>query len=69
MLVPSYAEYSQTRKTLHEEEVKILNQEGENEFLREQNHRLQHDPRAIERVAREKFGWSEKGEKIYDYSR
>ena len=68
MLLPAYAEYNKTRQQLHEEESNLLKQQMLNETLREKNHKLQTDPRAIERVAREKFGWSRPGEKIYDFS-
>ncbi len=67
MLLPSYTEYNKTRQQLHEEESNLLKQQVLTEALREKNYKLQTDSRAIERVAREKFGWSRTGEKIYDF--
>ncbi len=68
MIYPAYMEYSKTRLQLCEIEKKLLEQQKENENVRVRNHKLKTDLKAIERVAREKFGWSKSGEKIYDFS-
>jgi len=68
MIYPAYMDYSKTRQQLYEIEQMLLEKQKENENLGEKNYKLKNDPKAIERVAREKFGWSRPGEKIYDFS-
>ena len=68
MLYPSYIEYKKTEKELHILEKDLLKQQKINEGFLKINHKLKTDPRMIERIAREKFGWSRSGEKIYDFS-
>lgn len=68
MIIPSYRDYCVVKETLHKVDKQLLKQDKENEILRIRNNKLQIDPKAIERVAREKFGWSRVGEKIYDFS-
>jgi cell division protein FtsB len=68
MILPAYQGYSDARQKLHEIDKKLLQQQKDNEVLRVTNQKLKSDSRAIERVAREKFGWSKSGEKIYDFS-
>lgn len=68
MLYPSYTNYKHTKKDLYDLEQKILEQQKQKEGLLEKTHSLKVDPRAVERVARDKFGWSRPGEKIYDFS-
>ena len=68
MLYPSYTEYKKTEKELRDLEISLLNQEKTNESFLKIIHELKTDPRMIERIAREKFGWSKAGEKIYDFS-
>ena len=68
MLYPSYSEYNKTRKELRDLDKSLLKHQKANENLLKVNHKLKSDPRMIERVAREKFGWSKAGEKIYDFS-
>ncbi len=68
MIYPAYVEYSKTRIQLYEIEKRLLEQQKENENVRVRNHKLKTDLKAVERVAREKFGWSKSGEKIYDFS-
>jgi cell division protein FtsB len=67
-LKPAYGEYLRTRDTLQEMERKRLDSSAQNDDLRQQIHRLRHDSRAIERVAREKFGYCRQRETIYDFS-
>ena len=68
LLYPSYIEFKKTQKELAELEIDLLKQQKRNEAIFKINHKLKTDPRMIERVAREKFGWSKAGEKIYDFS-
>lgn len=68
MISPAYSEYRKARQNSREAEKVLLMEQRNNEVLREENHRLRNTPRAIERVAREKFGWSKENEKIYDFS-
>ena len=64
---PAWDEYGRARSKNLELKQRILDYEAENEHLRAEIHKLQTDPRAIERVAREKFGWCRPNEKIYDF--
>ena len=68
MTYPSYAEYLKTQNELYRLERDLLKQQKMNEKFLKINHKLRTDPRMVERVAREKFGWSKSGEKIYDFS-
>ena len=68
LIYPSYIEFKTTQRELHKIEQELLKQQQHNEILRERIHKLKTDRFAIERVAREKFGWSREGEKIYDFS-
>ena len=68
MLYPSYTEHKKTQKELRDLEKSLLAQQKMNENLLKINHKLKSDPRMVERIAREKFGWSRAGEKIYDFT-
>ena len=68
MIYPAYNDYTKNREQLHEIEQQLLEQQKDNEALRIQNYKLKTDQKAVERVAREKFGWSRSGEKVYDFS-
>ena len=68
MIYPAYIDYTKNREQLYEIEKHLLEQQKDNEALRIQNYKLKTDPKAVERVAREKFGWSKSGEKVYDFS-
>ena len=68
MLYPSYTNYQQAKKDVYNLEQKILEQQKEKETLLAKTYSLKINPRAVERVARDKFGWSRPGEKIYDFS-
>ena len=67
LVLPAYTDYRVARQQLHEVEKKLLRQQRDNEALQEANYKLKTDQKSIERVAREKFGWSRRGEKIYDF--
>lgn len=66
-LVPAVTDYRHTQGTLEELNNNLTRQEEEEYRLREEISDLNDDPRAIERVAREKFGWCRDGEKIYHF--
>lgn len=68
MLLPAYTTYNQTSQRLREVEQNLLTEQQTKERLQDEIHRLQVDPHAVERVAREKLGWSREGEIIYDFS-
>lgn len=67
-LVTPYREYGKSRGALRQVGLDLLDQRMYNERLRQQIHRLKTDPRAIERVAREKFGYCRPNETVYDFS-
>lgn len=67
ILLPPYRDYQATRteaKRLREENAEMMRRVQE---MRSETHALQTDKRAVERVAREKFGWCREGEKIYHF--
>ena len=68
MLRPAYVEYRKTQDQLRDVNQALLLRQKESEELREEIHGLKTNPKAIERVAREKFGWCKPDEKIYDFS-
>jgi cell division protein FtsB len=67
VLVPAYARYRDTRMTIHEMEQSLQQQEGELMELKKELAALRTDYRAIERVARERFGLCREGEEIYHF--
>ena len=65
---PSWVEHKETQKALATVNQQLLVQEQAHEAMQTQIYRLQSDNRAIEKVARDKFGLCKPGEKIYDFS-
>ena len=63
-----YQEYRKARTEVRRIETRLLEVREQNERLREAIHALKTDPRAIERLAREKFGYCRPNETIYDFS-
>ena len=49
----------------HEIQEKILKEEEEQHRLQEQSKALDNDPKAVEKVAREKYGMAREGETVY----
>ena len=49
----------------HRMEEKILEAQREQQRLKDQSNALDHDPKAIEKVAREKYGMIKEGETVY----
>lgn len=66
-VVPAYAKYQRSnrekeRLERHLMELRLEKQDRENTI-----HALRTSPQAVERVAREKFGWCRDNEKIYRF--
>lgn len=66
-LLPAYTEYSETKARLHAVEGDLLLAQKEHETLQLEITQLRDDHRAIERVAREKFGWCRDGDEVYEF--
>lgn len=66
-LWPAWREQKQTARTLQKINQEIIQRQKVKEDLQASIHRLKTDPRAVERVARDKFGLCRPGEKIYDF--
>ena len=64
---PAYITYRQTNRTVRRLEGELARQEEDARALRRELTALRTDYRAIERVAREKFGLCREGEKIYHF--
>ena len=67
LIVPRYVERERLRDTVNDLQRRVTEQEQETRRLRREISQLRTDPQAIERVAREKFGWCAEGEKIYHF--
>ena len=67
MIVPVYFDYRHTKLAISEIERSLAEQRQEALTLRREITALKEDSKAIERVAREKFGWCREGEKIYHF--
>jgi len=66
-LLPALQGYRGTSAKLVEADKQVLRYQADNEELRQQIFQLKTDPRAIERVARDKFGFCDPREKIYEF--
>ena len=64
VLLPAYADYKQSRREAQELERKLLQVDVRSQEVRQRIHALKTEPAAVERVAREKFGWCRANEKI-----
>ena len=67
VIVPVYFDYNRTKLAIAEIERSLAEQRQEALSLRREITDLREDSKAIERVAREKFGWCRDGEKIYHF--
>ena len=67
VLWPNYANTQKLRASLAAQEKVVADQQHEIMQLRQEIDKLRKDTRAIERVAREKFGWCRENEKIYHF--
>jgi cell division protein FtsB len=66
-LAPAYARYRETRETMYEMKDSLRRQEAELAALKKELASLRTDYRAIERVARERFGLCREDEEIYHF--
>ncbi len=66
-LLPAYTHYRESRMTVNKLEQSLGEQRMEIQRLRKEITDLKHDYRAIERVAREKWGLCRDNETIYHF--
>ena len=69
VLVPAYARYRRTRDAVANLQESVSRQEEEMQDLKRDIAALENDYRAIERVAREKFGLCRQSETVYHFDR
>ena len=67
MFIPLFRQSQGLREQRYELEQEIKALEAENKRLQEEASALARDPRAVERVAREKMGWAKPEEKVYRF--
>lgn len=67
VLLPAYFEHQKTQADLADLDKSLEQQRREMRELQKEINALREDHRAIERVAREKFGLCREGEKIYHF--
>ncbi len=67
MLLPAYKDYKETREENRRLQVELAEREARSQELGREINALRSDPAALERVAREKFGWCRDNEKIYHF--
>lgn len=67
LLLPGYTKYRETRATVRQLKESLAEQDQQIQELRKELSALKTDHEAIERVAREKFGWCSPNEKIYHF--
>ncbi len=68
LLLPVYRDYRKRQSELAELKLELAKRRKECAELNNQVGALQSSPEAIEKVAREKFGYSKEGETIYKFS-
>lgn len=66
-ILPAWRDYRKTQRDVLELRKQLAGQEKEIRRLKRDIAALKNDPYAVERVAREKFGWCRDGEKIYHF--
>ena len=66
-LYPTWADYHRAKRRLVITRRDVRQQEMHNDSLREDIRRLKTESLSWERVARDKFGWCRKGEKVYEF--
>ncbi|MEA2012562.1 MAG: septum formation initiator family protein [Verrucomicrobiota bacterium] len=69
LLAPSYKRRSDKKRELAEINKAIAGLKSKRRNLQEEIDNLETSPSAVERVAREKFGFSAPGEKIYHFDK
>lgn len=68
-LVPPYLKHQQVQKRENQLRRSLGEARLERIRLKQDIHRLKTDPEAVERVAREKFGWCKPDEHIYRFEK
>ena len=66
-VIPAFVEYRQAKATQQRIERDLAEKREQLQELHSRIHALRTDANAIERVAREKFGWCGPDEKIYHF--
>lgn len=67
LFIPLFRESQGLRERKYDLEQQIKLLEAENKRLQEEATALSRDPKAVERVAREKMGWAKPNEKVYRF--
>ncbi len=67
LIAPVYFDYRELRLKISGLEKSLAEQKRESASIRQEINALRKDRNAIERVAREKFGWCRDNEKIYHF--
>ncbi|NOY82244.1 MAG: septum formation initiator family protein [Kiritimatiellaeota bacterium] len=66
-ILPAYRGYRNACEDVTDLKRHLMQQRQDIQRLEREIRALRADPRAVERVAREKFGWCRDGEKIYHF--
>jgi len=66
-LLPAYHQRNQMKTRVAELEMELAERDREAAAMRQFLHDLQNNPRAVEKVAREKFGLCQEGELIFQF--
>lgn len=66
-LLPVYAEYKAAAEKQEKLELQLITLDYECQQLEKEIHALNNNPKAVERIAREKLGWCRPDEKIYHF--
>lgn len=66
-LIPKYMDYRQAERRENELRQSLGQLKIRSAKLRNYIYSLQNNPDAVERIAREKFGWCEEDEQIYHF--
>jgi cell division protein FtsB len=66
-LLPAYHQRNEMKARVAELELELAERDRESAEMRQFLHDLQHNPRAVEKVAREKFGLCREGEVIFQF--
>ncbi|MCJ8331301.1 MAG: septum formation initiator family protein [Lentisphaeria bacterium] len=67
-LYPAVKDYNSAKRDYYDIERKHINDQTKNEELSKEIYRLQTSDKAVEHVARDKFGWCKIRETVYDFS-
>jgi len=67
LFIPLFRQSQRLSEEKYNLEQQVKSLEAENKALQEHAAALSRDPKAVERVAREKMGWAKPDEKIYRF--